>query len=267
MKVVAWNAGGERRYGALDDGRIQILEGDWGGFRATGAFVGSHDVTLEAPLDPRSIVCVGLNYRLHAVESGLPVPDQPALFTKLVSSVLAPGGRIIKPDATEKLDYEVELGVVIGRETRGVRVEDALAHVAGYVTVNDVSARDLQKGDGFGWVRGKSADTFCPIGPFVLTADDVPDPQALRLTTTVNDEIRQDSTTADMIFSVAEVISFISQVVTLHPGDLIATGTPSGVADGMTPPRYLQPGDRVAVEIERLGRLENVVVAEESSRG
>jgi 2-keto-4-pentenoate hydratase/2-oxohepta-3-ene-1,7-dioic acid hydratase in catechol pathway len=267
MKVVAWNAGGERRYGALDGGRIQILEGDWRGFRASGAFVDSQDVTFEAPLDPRSIICVGLNYRLHAQESGLPVPDQPALFTKLVSSVLAPGGRIIKPAATQKLDYEVELGVVIGRETRGVLVEEALAHVAGYVTVNDVSARDLQKGDGFGWVRGKSADTFCPIGPFVLTADEVPDPQALRLTTTVNDEIRQDSTTADMIFSVAEVISFISQVVTLHPGDLIATGTPSGVADGMSPPRYLQHGDRVAVEIERLGRLENVVVSEESSRG
>ena len=268
MKVVSWTStDGRVERGALDGEVIRVLDGDWGGLRPTGATVDAATVALGSPVTPRSIVCVGLNYRLHAEESGLPVPDQPALFTKLVSSLLSPGGEIVKPDATEKLDYEVELGVVIGRETRGVSVEDALDYVAGYVCVNDVSARDLQKGDGYGWVRGKSADTFCPVGPFVVTADEVPDPQALRLTTRVNGETRQDSSTADMIFSVAEVISFISEVVTLQPGDLICTGTPSGVADGMSPPKYLQPGDHVVVEIEGLGRLENTVVAQGSPRG
>lgn len=268
MKVVSWTgANGRIERGALDGEMIRVLDGEWGGFVPTGETVPTSTVTLGAPVSPRSIVCVGLNYLLHAKESGLPVPDQPALFTKLVGSVVGPGDEIIKPAATEMLDYEVELGVVIGRETSGVSVEDALASVAGYVCVNDVSARDLQRGDGYGWVRGKSADTFCPVGPYVLTADEVPDPQALRLTTTVNGELRQDSSTADMIFSVAEVISFISGVVTLQPGDLICTGTPSGVADGMSPPRYLVAGDHVVVEIEGLGRLENTVVAQGADRG
>lgn len=263
MKVVSWaDAEGRPRYGALEDDVIHELDGDWGGFSKTGATVSPGAVVLDAPVRPRSIVCVGLNYRLHAEEAGLPVPAEPVLFTKLVSSVLPSGGLIVMPDMTAQLDYEVELGVVIGRVTKRVAAVDALAHVAGYVCVNDVSARDLQRGDGFGWVRGKSADTFCPVGPYVVTADEVPDPQALRLTTTVNGELRQDSSTADMIFSVAEVIDFISQVVTLHPGDLICTGTPSGVADGMPVPRYLSPGDRVTVEIDGLGRLENTVVAQ-----
>lgn len=268
MKVISFaRPDGTVARGALDGDAVHVLDGGWGSLAPTGETLDAASVALLAPVDPRSIVCVGLNYRLHAEEAGLPVPEQPALFTKLTSSLLAPGGQIVKPAATEMLDYEVELGVVIGRETSHVSVADALSAVAGYVCVNDVSARDLQRGDGYGWVRGKSADTFCPVGPFVLTADEVPDPQALRLTTTVNGELRQDSSTADMIFSVAEVISFVSQVVTLQPGDLICTGTPSGVADGMSPPQYLQPGDHVVIEIEGLGRLENTVVAAGAGRG
>ncbi len=267
MKVVSWIEDGTAQYGSLDGDSVERLSGGWGTFAPTGEVIPSAGLAFGAPIAPRSIVCVGLNYRLHAEEAGLPVPDQPALFTKLVSSLAAHGDAIEKPALTSRLDYEVELGVVIGRTTRHATLENALDHVAGYVTVNDVSARDLQKGDGFGWVRGKSADGFCPVGPYVVTADEVPDPQALRLTTYVNDEKRQDSNTSDMIFSVAEIIAFVSGVVTLHPGDLIITGTPSGVADGMTPPKYLEVGDRMAVEVEGLGRLENTIVAEGHARG
>lgn len=267
MKVVSWkDAAGATQRGSLDGERIHVLDGDWDRLAPTGAIVATASVALESPVSPRSIICVGLNYRLHAEESGLPVPDQPALFTKLVSSLTVSGADIIKPSVTEKLDYEVELGVVIGRQARGVSVADALDHVAGYIVVNDVSARDLQKGDGYGWVRGKSADTFCPVGPYVVTTDEIPDPQALSLKTYVDGTVRQDSSTADMIFSVAEVISFISQVVTLRPGDLICTGTPSGVADGMSPPQYLTAGSTVVVEIDGLGRVENMVV-DERARG
>lgn len=268
MKIVSWTAeDGTLAYGSLDGENVERLSGTWGSFAPTGDVVPVADLTLGAPVAPRSIVCVGLNYRLHAEESGLPVPEQPALFTKLVSSLAAHGDPIEKPALTSRLDYEVELGVVIGRTTLHATLDNALDHVAGYVTVNDVSARDLQKGDGFGWVRGKSADGFCPVGPYVVTADEVGDPQALRLMTYVNDEVRQDSNTADMIFTVAEIIEFVSGVITLHPGDLIITGTPSGVADGMTPPKYLEIGDRVAVEVVGLGRLENTIVAEGAARG
>ncbi len=263
MKIVSWTtAGGDVRHGSWEESGIRVLRGDWSGFEPTDDVIDASTVELGAPVQPRNIVCVGLNYLLHAQEAGLPVPEQPALFTKLTTSLAASGDVIVKPAATEMLDYEVELGVVIGTAARGVSVDHALKHVAGYITVNDVSARDLQRGDAFGWVRGKSADTFCPVGQYVVSADEIPDPQSLRLSTTVNGETRQDSTTADMIFTVAQIVSFISSTVTLHPGDLILTGTPSGVADGMSPPVYLEPGDHVVVSIDQLGRVENLVVAE-----
>lgn len=262
MKVVAWiNEQGVRKHGRLVGDRLEVLVGRWGSLHPTGEMAAADSVRLIAPVRPSSIICVGLNYRLHAEESGLEVPTTPALFTKLPSSLIGPGDAIVRPTQTTMLDYEAELGVVIGTTAKAVSVADALAHVAGYVCVNDVSARDLQRGDGYGWVRGKSADTFCPVGPYVLTSDEVPDPQRLMIRAFVNDEERQNSTTADMIFSVAEIVSHLSQTLTLRPGDLICTGTPSGVADGMKPPRYLQPGDRVAIEIEGLGRLENEVRA------
>lgn len=258
MKIVSWTDD-VPRYGALEGDDIRLLEGGWDAFRPTGTLIPAGSVTLRAPVNPRSIVCVGLNYRLHAEESGYPVPVIPPLFTKLTSSVVADGEPILRPAGTEKLDYEAELGVVIGTTARGVSAADALDHVAGYVCVNDVSARDLQKGDGFGWVRGKSADTFCPVGPYVVTRDEIPDPQALGIRAWVNGEPRQDSTTADMVFPVAEIIEFVSRDITLVPGDLLCTGTPSGVADGMADPRYLRGGDIVVVEIDGLGRLRNTV--------
>lgn len=265
MKIVSWTTeAGEVRYGSWEHSLVRVLRGEWSGFEPTDELIDAESIEFGVPVRPRNIVCVGLNYLLHAEEAGLPVPEQPALFTKLTSSLAATGDVIVKPAATTKLDYEVELGVVIGTAARNVSVDDALQHVAGYIAVNDVSARDLQRGDAFGWVRGKSADTFCPVGRCVVTADEIADPQSMGLRTMVNGETRQDSTTADMIFTVAQIISFISTTVTLQPGDLICTGTPSGVADGMNPPVYLQPGDYVVVEIDRLGSVENLVVAEKS---
>lgn len=263
MKIVSWTTdAGDVRYGSWEHSAVRVLDGDWSGFRPTDQVIDADSIDFGIPVQPRNIVCVGLNYLLHAQEAGLPVPTEPALFTKLTSSLAASGDVIVKPAATSKLDYEVELGVVIGATAHRVSVDNALDHVAGYIAVNDVSARDLQRGDAFGWVRGKSADTFCPVGEFVVTADEISDPQSLRLSTTVNGELRQDSTTADMIFTVAQIISFISTTVTLQPGDLICTGTPSGVADGMSPPVFLEPGDQVVVRIDQLGAVENLVVAE-----
>jgi 2-keto-4-pentenoate hydratase/2-oxohepta-3-ene-1,7-dioic acid hydratase in catechol pathway len=260
MKVVAFtDKNGMSNLGALEGSVIRTLDGGWADLRLTDITVPTDSVDLGIPINPRSIVCVGLNYRMHAIESGLSVPTAPALFTKLTSSLAKNGDNLAKPALTSQLDYEAELGVVIGRTARNVSTDEALGHVAGYIAVNDVSARDLQSGEAYGWVRGKSADTFCPVGTFVLTADEVPDPQALRVRCFVNGELRQDAVTADMIFSVAEIISYISQTTTLRTGDLVCTGTPSGVAAGMNPPRFLADGDVVAIEIDSLGRLENAV--------
>jgi len=265
MRVVRWTApDGRSRLGSIEGDTVRVLEGEWGDLRLSDDVVPLAGLTLRHPVTPRNIVCVGLNYRLHAIESGYPVPTVPALFTKLTTSLIDPGQPIVRPELTNELDYEVELGVVIGRSAKSVSVEDALDHVAGYICVNDVSARDLQKGEGFGWVRGKSADTFCPVGSFVATSDEIPDPQVLGVRCYVNGELRQDSTTADMVFSVAEIISYVSQAITLHTGDLICTGTPSGVAAGMEIPRFLVPGDKVAVEIDQLGSVENLVVGSAS---
>jgi 5-carboxymethyl-2-hydroxymuconate isomerase len=210
-----------------------------------------------APLRPGKIVAIGRNYREHAAEEGVEPPAAPLIFAKLPSSVVGPGDEIRwDPRLTSQVDYEAELAVVIGATARRVAVEDALDHVFGYTCLNDVSARDLQFGDGQ-WIRGKSLDTFCPIGPVIVTADEIPDPQALAIRTTVNDVVLQDASTAQMYFGVAELVSYCSAAFTLEPGDLIATGTPSGVGVFRKPPRFLDDGDRVVVEIERIGRLEN----------
>ena len=205
----------------------------------------------------RQIVAVGRNYREHTSEQGAAPPAEPLLFAKLPSSVAAPGADIVwNPAIATQVDYEAELGVIIGRTTSRVSVEAALESVFGYCCVNDVTARDLQRNDGQ-WFRGKSSDTFCPFGPVVVTADEVPDPQRLAISCTVNGEVRQSSNTSEMFFSVAEVIAYCSQVVTLQPGDLITTGTPGGVGMHMKPPRLLADGDEVIVEVEGLGRLVN----------
>jgi 2,4-didehydro-3-deoxy-L-rhamnonate hydrolase len=207
---------------------------------------------------PGKIICVGMNYRDHAAESGLEVPAQPVLFAKWPNGLVGPGEPIVLPPGCDEVDYEAELGVVIGARARGLDAAEALEAVAGYICVNDVSARDLQFADGQ-WTRAKSLDTFCPVGPRLATTDEVPDPQRLRIRCLVNGEALQDSSTEHMVFSVAELVAFISEAITLEPGDLIATGTPAGVGFTREPPVFLRPGDEVTVEIEGIGALTNPV--------
>jgi 2-keto-4-pentenoate hydratase/2-oxohepta-3-ene-1,7-dioic acid hydratase in catechol pathway len=213
-------------------------------------------LTIERP---GKIICVGLNYRRHAEEQGVQAPEQPMLFAKWATALTGPGDPIVLPRISTKVDYEAELGVLIGSRVKGVRVENALEAVRGYLCANDVSARDLQRADGQ-FTRAKSLDTFCPVGELVPAAE-VPDPQALRIRCLVNGEVLQDSTTADMIFSVAEVIAFVSEAITLEPGDLILTGTPEGVGLFRDPPVFLADGDEVTVEVEGLPSLTNPVRA------
>jgi 2-keto-4-pentenoate hydratase/2-oxohepta-3-ene-1,7-dioic acid hydratase in catechol pathway len=208
---------------------------------------------------PQKIVCVGLNYRDHAEEQGVDLPQRPLLFAKWPNTLIASGESIRIPAISEKVDYEAELGVVIGRRTSRVSVDDALECVEGYVVANDVSGRDLQFADGQ-WVRGKSLDTFLPVSDLV-PASEVPDPQALPIRAVLNGEVMQDSNTSNMIFGVADVVSFVSQAITLEPGDLIITGTPAGVGAFRDPPVWLKPGDEIAIEIDGLGRISNPVVA------
>lgn len=207
------------------------------------------DVRLLAPIPrPRAIFCIGLNYAKHAAETGAEPPEQPIVFTKVPSAVAPPGGPIRCPAVVKRLDYEGELTVVMG----------AAGRVAGYAVADDVSARDLQ-GREPQWTRAKGADTFCPWGPWVTTADEVQDPESLQLRTWVNGDLRQDSSTGDLIFGVQEVVRFIAETISLEPGDLILTGTPSGVGMGFDPPRFLSSGDVIRIEIERLGVIEHAV--------
>jgi 2,4-didehydro-3-deoxy-L-rhamnonate hydrolase len=209
---------------------------------------------------PGKIVCVGLNYRDHAEEQGAALPEEPLLFAKFPNALIGPGDAIVIPPLVTKCDYEAELGVVIGTRVRGVSKESAFEAVLGYVCANDVSARDLQFSDGQ-WTRGKSVDTFCPVGPRLVPRDEITDPHELRIRAIVSGEVLQDSTTANLIFGVDEIISHASKTMTLEPGDLILTGTPAGVGVFRDPQRLLQPGDEVTIEIERVGSLTNPVVA------
>ena len=207
--------------------------------------------------------CVGLNYALHAKESGLDAPSEPVLFSKATSALSGPFDPVIIPRGSEKTDWEVELGVVIGREAHYVSEETALEHVAGYCTVNDVSERAYQIERLGQWIKGKSAPSFAPIGPWLVTADDVPDPQALDVSLALNGETVQSSNTSDMIFSVREIVSYMSQFMKLQPGDIIATGTPAGVGMGMSPQRFLRPGDVMEVTVAGLGSQRQEAVAAE----
>ena len=208
---------------------------------------------------PGKIVCVGLNYRDHAEEQGAALPAEPLLFAKLPNALIGPGDPIVIPSLVTQCDYEAELGVVIGTRVKDVSRENAFEAVRGYVCANDVSARDLQFGDGQ-WTRGKSVDSFCPVGPLV-PANEIPDPHNLRIRAIVSGEVLQDSTTANLIFGIDEIISHASRTMTLEPGDLILTGTPAGVGIFRDPKRLLRPGDEVTIEIEGLGTLTNPVVA------
>jgi 2-keto-4-pentenoate hydratase/2-oxohepta-3-ene-1,7-dioic acid hydratase in catechol pathway len=217
------------------------------------------EADLLAPVPrPGKVVAIGRNYSEHAAESGADPPAAPLIFAKWPTSVIGHGAEIRwDPELTAQVDYEAELAVVIGQRARNVSVAEALDHVLGYTCLDDVSARDLQFGDGQ-WVRGKSLDTFCPMGPWIVTTDEIPDPQRLAIRCLVEDEVLQDANTSQMFFGVAEIVSYCSRSFTLEPGDVIATGTPAGVGAFRTPPRFLQDGERVTVEIEGIGRLENV---------
>ncbi len=256
MRLVSY-AGG---FGRLEGDAVVPMGDDLVGYLA-GAPVAEGEpvplagLTLAAPVPrPGKIVCVGLNYRDHAAETGKPVPTEPVLFCKFANSVVGDAATVPIPAATAEADWEAELAVVIGRTATRVRADDALDHVAGYACANDLSARDLQRSGGQ-WTRGKAIDGFLPLGPWLVTADEVPDPQALGIRCTLNDEVVQDSSTSQMVFGVAELISTITETMTLEPGDLLVTGTPPGVGMARTPPRFLVPGDVLTVEIDGLGAL------------
>lgn len=213
---------------------------------------------LAVPFVPRNVICIGLNYKAHARESGVEPPKKPVTFAKWSNAIIGPGEAIVLPAGSQQVDYEAELAVVIGRKAKKVPLEDALDYVAGYTCMNDVSARDFQFEDKQ-WSRGKSQDTFGPIGPYLVTRDEVPDPQVLGVRCKLNGTVLQNSNTADMIFPVRELISYLSRGMTLSPGDVISTGTPPGVGFARKPPIFLKAGDTVTVEVDGLGELTNPV--------
>ncbi|MBV8089948.1 MAG: fumarylacetoacetate hydrolase family protein [Alphaproteobacteria bacterium] len=271
MKLLRYGPAGREKPGLLDrDGTIRDLSGAVRDI--DGEALASASLERLRRLDPNSlpavsgtprlgpcvgqvskIVAIGLNYRLHAQEAGAAIPSEPIFFMKAPSSICGPNDDVITPKGSQKTDYEVELGIIIGSLARYVAKSDARKHVAGYCVVNDVSEREFQIERGGQWTKGKSADTFCPIGPWLVTADEVPDPGKLALWTEVNGERRQNSNTADLIFGVDEIVSYVSQFMTLLPGDVIPTGTPSGVGMGFKPPKFLKPGDRMRLSVEGLG--------------
>jgi 2-keto-4-pentenoate hydratase/2-oxohepta-3-ene-1,7-dioic acid hydratase in catechol pathway len=250
-----------------DDGRVTLLDGDLFSKR-TDTGKAATVKKLLAPIDPAAILCIGLNYKKHAEEGGKPIPERPVLFMKLPSAVQNPGDPVVLPRKlrSDKVDYECELAVVIGRECKNATKANALDYVLGYMCGNDISARDWQiEWGGSQWCRGKTFDTFCPLGPCLVTADEIPNPNKLAIKTLLNGEAMQDWTTEDMIFDVATLIEFLSGSTTLKPGTVIMTGTPHGCGFARKPPVWLKAGDEVTVEIEKIGRLTNPVVEEKCS--
>lgn len=297
MKIITFRAHGRTRWGAFTNNHAVDLNAahadrgldmflaptvldflragptTWNAARDTLEWLGDkrlHEVTFDfddiellAPIPrPGKVVCIGLNYMDHARETGAAIPTKPIMFAKFPSSVIGPYDTIhVIPDVTTRVDYEAELGVVIGKPASRVSVEDAPGYIFGYTVINDVSARDIQKGKEYGnqWVRGKSFDTFCPMGPSITTADEVTNAQDLPVRAILNGRVLQDGNTRDMIFSIPALVSYISQGITLEPGDVIATGTPNGVGDARNPPIYLKKGDVIEIEVGNLGKLENPV--------
>ena len=263
MKWVKISHNGLEGYGLLDGPKVNLTNLSWEEVLSGKEFeqveaLNMEDVKVLNPIGrPSKIVCVGLNYMDHCRETNTPPPERPLLFTKFTTSMIGTGDEIVwRTDLTTEVDFEAELGVVIGKNCRQVTEKDALSYVAGYTAANDVSARDIQMGDDQ-WGRGISLDTFCPLGPAFVTRDEIPNPQNLKIRSTLNGAVMQDSNTNEMIFPVAHIISFCSQAFTLEPGDLILTGTPHGVGMGRDPKVYMQNGDEIVVEIEGIGRLEN----------
>jgi 2-keto-4-pentenoate hydratase/2-oxohepta-3-ene-1,7-dioic acid hydratase in catechol pathway len=266
MKLIRHQAAdGTIQHAALQpDGTALCVLGDlFGDFRVTNEVVTPGK--LLAPVSPTAIFCIGLNYRKHAEESNAAIPQQPVLFMKSPGAVQNPGDDIVLPRhlQSDEVDYECELAVVIGKTCKNVSKANALDSVLGYTCANDVSARDWQiKRGGGQWCRGKTFDTFAPLGPCLVLKDEIPNPNALRIRTVLNGRTMQDSNTNDMIFDVPTLIEFLSGSTTLLPGTVILTGTPQGVGAAMKPPVFLQPGDSVTIEIETIGALTNPVVAE-----
>jgi ureidoglycolate lyase len=279
MKLLRYGPRGQEKPGLLDrDGQIRDLSGV---VRDIGPeTLASASLDKLRQLNPTSLpvvsgnprlgpcvgnvsklVCVGLNYSDHAKEAGAAIPSEPVLFLKAISSITGPNDDVMLPKGAEKGDWEVELGIVIGTKAQYVTVHDALKNVAGYCIVNDVSERNYQLERGGNWSKGKSADTFCPMGPWLVTADEVPDPQALDLVCEVSGKIMQNGSTKNMIFACAHIVSYISHFMTLMPGDVIPTGTPAGVGLGMKPQRFLRPGDTMRLSISGLGEQRQKVVA------
>ncbi len=279
MKLLRYGAPGQEKPGLLDrDGKIRDLSGTVGDI--DGAALAPASLDRLRRLDPATlplvsgsprlgpcvgnvpkIVAIGLNYRLHAQEAGMAIPTEPIFFMKATSSICGPNDDVIIPKGSQKTDYEVELGIVIGSTARYVDIKDARNHIAGYCVVNDVSEREYQMERGGQWTKGKSCDTFCPLGPWIVTADEVGDAGKLQVSTDVNGERRQNSNTADLIFGIEHIVSYVSQFMTLLPGDVLPTGTPSGVAMGFKPPKFLKPGDTMRVAVEGLGEQNSLLVA------
>ncbi|MBY6048824.1 fumarylacetoacetate hydrolase family protein [Vannielia litorea] len=279
MKLLRFGPAGSEKPGILDaEGRVRDLSGKVGELAGEGVSLEALEAIRAIDVNSLPVVeepgrigscvasvpnffCIGLNYTKHAEETGAEPPKEPIIFSKATSALSGPFDEVIIPRDSVKGDWEVELGVVIGKTALYVSEEEALDYVAGYCTINDVSEREFQIEKGGQWIKGKSAPTFGPTGPYLVTADEVADPQKLRVTLDLNGETVQDSNTDDMIFTVAEIISYMSRFMQLQPGDIIATGTPSGVGMGMKPQRFLKPGDVMEIEVEGLGRQRQEAVA------
>lgn len=267
MKIATFTYNGRTRIGAIEGDKIQVLawQDSMRGLIRRGITpsrtyerIPLDKSKLEAPIMPGKIIAIGRNYAEHAAETGSDLPDKPLIFAKFPSAVLATGEPITwRSSITQQVDWEVELAVVIGRRAKDVKEEDALNYVYGYCVGNDVTARDLQQKIDTQWTRGKSLDTFCPLGPYIVTRDEIADPQNLAVKTTVNGEVMQESNTQHMIFKVPYLIAYASQMFTLEPGDLILTGTPSGVGVGRKPPVFLKDGDVVTCSVEGIGEVSN----------
>jgi 2-keto-4-pentenoate hydratase/2-oxohepta-3-ene-1,7-dioic acid hydratase in catechol pathway len=281
MKLVRYGEAGSERPGLIDaDGAVRDLSTHVDDI--AGATLSPASLAGLAKIDPRSLplvpgsprvgpcvagvgkfICIGLNYSDHAAETGAKVPPEPIIFMKATSAIVGPDDDVVIPRGSEKTDWEVELGFVIGKTAKYVSEADALDHVAGYCVVNDVSERAFQTERSGQWTKGKSCDTFGPIGPWLVTRDEVADPQDLKMWLTVNGEKVQDGSTRTMVYGVAFLVSYLSQFMSLHPGDIVTTGTPPGVGMGMKPPRYLKAGDVVELGIEGLGRQRQTVRADD----
>ncbi|MDD5603087.1 MAG: fumarylacetoacetate hydrolase family protein [Eubacteriales bacterium] len=260
MKIARFETKGKIRYGSVENGIIDMIEGDiFGSHTLTGIKYDIKGVRLLAPVAPPNIIAIGLNYRKHAAESSMKPPERPVIFVKTTNSIIGPADNIRIPEiAPGEVDYEAELTIVIGKTAKNISEQDAAEYILGYTCGNDVSARDCQLKLDAQWARGKSFDTFCPIGPYIVT--DIPDPDSLSIKSRLNGKTVQESNTSDMIFPVRHLVSFCSKNMTLYPGTIIMTGTPEGVGFARKPPLFMKSGDTIEIEIEKIGILMNKVL-------